>query len=77
MQFSPPGGNGTVRACSDVAEGKGFEPLWTFALTVFKTGVTKPDWMILTEDAARWRRPEKPVFARLSRLATAENRGNT
>ena len=37
-----------------MAEGKGFEPLWTFALTVFKTGGTKPDWMILTEDAARW-----------------------
>ena len=66
-----------MRACSDVAEGKGFEPLWTFALTVFKTGGTKPDWMILTEDAARWRRPEKPVFARLSGFVAAENRRNT
>ena len=44
---------------------------------VFKTGGTKPDWMILTEDAARWRRPENPVFARLSELALAENRRNT
>ena len=77
MQFSPSGGNGTVRACSDVAEGKGFESLWTFALTVFKTGGTKPAWVILTEDAARWRRPENPVFARLSELTLAENRRNT
>ena len=60
-----------------MAEGKGFEPLWTFALTVFKTGVTKPDWMILAEDAARWRRPEKPVFARLSGFVATENRINT
>ena len=62
---------------SILAEGKGFEPLWTFALTVFKTGGTKPAWVILREDTARWRRPEKPVFARLSELALAENRRNT
>ena len=60
-----------------MAEGKGFEPLWTFALTVFKTGVTKPDWMILAEDTARWRRPENPVFSMLLGLAAAEKRRNT